>query len=58
MANSSAEILDVFFNGRPASSQPIRITLTRKQLTMLSEGRTLQFNAGRLILIVPPAPKK
>jgi hypothetical protein len=57
MANPLAEVIDTFFNGRPApkDAQVLRVLLTKKQIQQLQNGATLRFAANNIqILIVPP----
>jgi hypothetical protein len=58
MANPVAEIMDTFFNGRPApkdSPDKIHVHLTPVQMAALELGKSLRFKAaGASIIIVPP----
>jgi hypothetical protein len=58
--NPVAEVLDTFFNGRPAPKSgvgKVDVHLTRKQLGQLALGRKLTFKAGAAtIIVIPPEP--
>lgn len=60
--NPVAEVLDTFFNGRPAPArtpETVRIRLTSELLRLLGDGKTLRFvAAGQEIVIVPPIRRR
>ena len=60
MSNPVAEIMDVFFNGRPAPKdvQIVRISLTKKQRLELENGSTLRFKAGSIWIQIGPHKTK
>lgn len=53
-SNPVAEILDTFFNKRPAPKSPrvIKVRLTKKQIAQVAAGGVLQFNAGDAQILV------
>jgi hypothetical protein len=55
MQNGIAEIIDTFFNGRPApGSQPkqMRVQLTNEQMGLIASGVVLHFRAGDAEILV------
>lgn len=61
MSNPIAEVIDTFFNGRPApkgTPAKIRVRLNQKQMADLAAGRTLRFNAGTAEVTILPPPRR
>lgn len=56
-SNPVAEVLDTFFNGRPAPKQPklIRVRLSQAQIQSLANGKPLQFLANGTLIVVSTA---
>lgn len=54
MSNPIAEIMDTFFNGRPAPKDPkaIRVQVTDEQIGHLQNGGKLLFTANGMQIIV------
>ena len=53
LQNPIAEIMDTFFNGRPApkaSPQTVRVRLTAEQIAALMQGKNLKFKAGGIVI--------
>lgn len=61
MGNPVAEIMDTFFNGRPAPKddpKTVRVKLSQRQMRQLRQGDVLRFVAnGTAILISAPQPE-
>lgn len=61
MGNPTAEIFDVFFNGRPApKDQPytVRVRLTPEHIAKLEAGQSLIFRKGPEHIIIVPTEGK